>query len=184
MNSNKLLALALLCAFGTTACSRTNAPLPNAVALPPAAVGTSAAAPVVAAAPFDVSSVPVSTMALPPFPYLAWPRDLDENLATEKKEVEFDAVPVLAGSELRTVEGKIDELGFVNSAAKYSALSSRRNYAAAIAALGGVKVNPLQPEDEALVSKYGERLASLDADHVGGGGTYDVYLIRTAERNI
>jgi OOP family OmpA-OmpF porin len=184
MTSKKLFGFLLLCSLGATACNRNKAAQADAAAPAVAAAAPGAARAPSAALPFDVASVPVSHAALPPFPYLAWPRDLDKGMATEEKQVDFDAVQLLAGTEMRTVQGKIDELGFVNETAKYSALSSRRNYEAAVKALGGVKVNQVGPDDEALVKKYGDRLQELDAEHVGGGETYDVYLLRAPERNI
>lgn len=186
MSSKKLFTLVILCALGATACSRTKTPQadPAVTDAPAATVSQPSSSPAVTPGSFDISSIALSRVALPPFPYLAWPRDLDKNLATEKKDSAFDAVHLIAGTELRTVEGRTDELAFLNSHAKLSALSSRRNYDAAIKALGGVKVNLVDPENEALVKKYGERLDSLNASHVGGGGTYDVHLIRTPERNV
>lgn len=190
MTSKKILAVALLFAFGTAACGRGKAPegdagatpaaasTPGAVTAPAAPVSPKAAAP----APFDLSSVPLSAVPLPPFPFLSWPRDLKPGMATENKGVEFDATELIVGADLRTVEGRTNQLAFSNVDAKYSALSSRRNYDAAIKALGGVKVNSIDPDNAALVAQYGDRLKRLDARHVGGGASYDVYLVRTADK--
>jgi OOP family OmpA-OmpF porin len=187
MTSKKILAVALLFAFGTTACGRGTAPKGDAGGTPaaseaPAASAMPASPGAAARAPFDLSSVPLATVPLPPFPFLAFPRDLKPGMATENKGVEFDATELIVGADLRTVEGRTNQLAFSNVDAKYSALSSRRNYEAAIKALGGVKVNSIDPDNAALVAQYGERLKRLDARHVGGGASYDVYLIRAADK--
>jgi OOP family OmpA-OmpF porin len=188
MTSKKLFCLLLLCSLGSTACSRGKAPHADADAAAPAASPTAApavkAAPAGAAAPFDVASVPVSQVALPPFPYLDWPRDLDRALGAEEKRIDFQDLHLLAGDAMRTVEGRFYELKFSNEDAKYSPLASRRNYEAAIKALGGVKINTVDPRDDALVKKYGDRLSVLVDPSMATYETYDAYLMRTADRNI
>ena len=186
MTSKKFLVLALCCTLGSSACSRnTSAPQPDAAVLVPASAAATAPQPAPnAAAPFDIASAPVSHVALPPFPYLEWPRDLDRKLGAEEKRVDFDALHLLAGTEIRTVEGRFYELKFSNQDAKYSPLVARRNYEAAVKALGGVKVNMGDPRDEALVKKFGARVDGLVDPSMTTYETYDAYLIRTADRNI
>lgn len=187
MISKKFLALALCCIFGSSACNRTQAP-PAAAAVSAAAsaasAGATAAQPASAAATFDIANVPVSQVALPPFPYLEWPRDLDRKLGADEKRVDFDAMHLLAGTEIRSVEGRFYELKFSNRDAKYSPLVSQRNYEAAVKALGGLKVNLGDPRDEALAKKYGARVDGLVDPSMTTYETYDAYLIRNAARNI
>jgi len=56
---------------------------------------------------FDLASVPVTTKALPPFPYIAMPADLKPGDMRTDSNSDFDSVYVLAGEELRRVEGKL-----------------------------------------------------------------------------
>ncbi len=127
---------------------------------------------------FDIASVPISLVSLPPFPYLAWPSTLSSDEYVSKT-FDFDADWVLAGANLRAVEGKLEKRHFSNDIAKLSALASRRNYQAAIKALGGVKINTIEPDDPTLVKQDAERKLA-----VSGATSYEAYLIRTNDKNI
>jgi hypothetical protein len=72
-----------------------------------AARSASAAAPAASKpAPFDLQSVPVSNVNLPAFPYLDYPEKLDNGYRSDKKPT-FDEVYLIAGKELRRVEGQV-----------------------------------------------------------------------------
>lgn len=154
-----LLLLGALGAQTITGCKRKEAPVaaPTAVvaaSVPAAsAVPASAASSAPAARPaFDVESVPVSTATMPPFPYLDMPPDTD---GYHKEGKAFDRAWVIAGDELRAVEGRTSERWFPLSVPKMSKLEALRNYEAAIKSIGGVRVDRVQPLDPAFLARNG-----------------------------
>lgn len=132
---------------------------------------------------FNLTTVPLTHVDLPSFPFLDWPRDL---LASEYRSEpsDFSQTWVLAGDQMRSIEGRTEKRTFYNSDAKLSALASRRNYAAAVKALGGVKVNTIEPDDPALVNANGETFAIDKLGMIEPQLTYDAYLVRAPGRNI
>lgn len=150
---------------------------------------TASGTPPVAPQPVDVNAVPVSTAALPPFPYLAYPPGLHEGFQWTR-QANFDAVGIIVGKELRTVEGRVETRRFAHSDAKMSQMAVRRNYEAAIKGMGGVKVNAVGHEDEALIAantnqnvdEYKLRHDKLRVPEQTM--SYDSYLVRTPEKNI
>ena len=100
---------------------------------------------------------------MPPFPLLDWPKVLPKSEYTAE-EIDFTQAWVLAGNEVRKVEGRVEKRQFYNEDAKLSALASRRNYAAAVKALGGVQVNAVDPDNPALVKANPE---NFDIDRLG-----------------
>ena len=129
-----LLLLSILGAFALTGCKRKEeAPVapPAAVAAASTPVASAATAPAAAPAPakaFDISSVPMSSATIPPFPYLEMPAGTD---GYHKDGKDFDRAWVIAGEELRAVEGRTSERWFPPSAVKMSMLAAFRNYEAA-----------------------------------------------------
>jgi len=155
-------------------------------------------APAAAAQPVDIAGLPVSTAALPPFPYLAYPPGLHEGFQFTE-HANFDAVSIIVGKELQGVEGEVETRTFPNKNADMSAWAVRRNYEAAIKALGGVKVNAVGPDDKALLAantgnNAGKGMSGKEiteytlhkdkmrfSDHTM---SYDSYLVRTPEANV
>jgi outer membrane protein OmpA-like peptidoglycan-associated protein len=140
----------------------------------------------VAKATFNIDNVPVSNVPLPPFPYLDWPQNLAEGGRFSDKS-DFDRGYVVAGDQLRAVEGRIENRRFSDADAQLTPLASQRNYETAIKALGGVKVNSVLPGDPALVAANGGDLGDLIVNKLGLKdyvNAYDAYLIRTPERNV
>lgn len=202
MKSRTLLPLVLLgtlVAFAFTGCNRKEA---EPVA-PPAAVAPAAASAATAASPastpaaevsqgksFDITSVSMSNATLPPFPYLELPKEAQGYHSASQ---DFDRAWVLAGEELRAVEGRISERWFPPSAARLSMLAAFRNYETLIKSIGGVKVNTVHPIDPAFVARNGgdqeavlKKLGIPNSRHADTGGTptFSQYLIRTPKENI
>lgn len=150
---------------------------------------TASGEPPVAPQPVDVNAVPLSTAALPPFPYLAYPPGLHEGFQWTT-QANFDAVGIIVGKELRTVEGRVETRRFAHSDAKMSQMAVRRNYEAAIKGMGGVKVNAVGHENEALIAANTNR--NLDEYKLRHDKmrvpeqtmSYDSYLVRTPGKNI
>ncbi|QNA99783.1 OmpA family protein [Massilia sp. Se16.2.3] len=157
----------------------------NGAATPVTASGT----PPTAAQPVDINAIPVTTAALPSFPYLAYPPELNQAFQSTRNS-RFDAVGIIVGKELRTVEGQVETRSFSNRHAKMSQMAVRRNYEAAIKGLGGVKVNAVDHRDKALlaantskeVSETTLRQDKLRVDDFSM--SYDSYLVRTPEKNV
>lgn len=163
------------------------APAQAAVAPAPTPVAAAAPAPAATAATFDINSVPMSTATLPPFPYLDWPAKLEESGRSSSDELDFDATSVIAGSDLRSVEGRVVRRHYSLSSAKLSALAAERNYDAALKNMGAVQVNTIQIDDAKLVEAHPElnnTPAVRSAFKILDRGNYKSYLIRTPKGNI
>ncbi|CAE6873250.1 Peptidoglycan-associated lipoprotein [Paraburkholderia aspalathi] len=152
----------------------------------PVAAPAPAAPPMASSAKFDIGSVAMSTAELPPFPYLDWPAGLDDGHKFVKTS-EFDRIYVIAGNELRPVEGRYENRHFMNSDVKLSDLAAQRNYEAAIKALGGVKVSTMLPTNPAMLSQDNNDLGDLVVNKLRvamSPDNYDYYLIRKPEGNV
>jgi OOP family OmpA-OmpF porin len=141
---------------------------------PVTATGTPPAAP----QPVDINTLPVSTTALPPFPYLPYPADVMQGLRSTE-HANFDAVQIIVGKGLRTVEGQVETRSFHNRDAKMSPMALRRNYEAAVKGMGAVKVNAVGPDDPALQGADHKKLR-----YSSGLMSYDSYLVRTPGKNV
>ena len=71
---------------------------------------------------FKPDRAPLATGALPPFPLLDWPKVLPKSEYTAE-EIDFTQAWVLAGNEVRKVEGRVEKRQFYNKDAKLSALA-------------------------------------------------------------
>ena len=165
----------------------TGASMPTSEPAPGAAPADAAALPTVAA-DFDVSSVPLTTASLPPFPFFKDPEGLENDLKGPDASKPFDRHFFIAGGKAIAEEGKLAlfkyAIEYPPSGRKYSVLEFLRNYDNAIAALGGKKVSAVQftPEVAAAaggrdaIEKYFNGAPPLiDAEHYS-------YLIRTADK--
>lgn len=162
-----LISTLLIAAVATLAgCKKTDVN-PAAIIVPPPVAATPAAsapAPVAAAsAPavagaastFDINSVPVTTAAPPPFPYLDWPAKLPDN-ARRSEDSDFDRVYMVAGTDLRPVEGRVSVRTYSLSGAKLSQFAAERNYDNALKAIGAVAVSKMQPNEKAFTELHPE----------------------------
>jgi OOP family OmpA-OmpF porin len=139
----------------------TAAPTPAAAEAAPAAAPAPAPAPasatVAAAAPaaeptvdagFSVERVPVSTAALPPFPFFKAPDGLVGKVEENNATVDFAKHYFLAGEAMVNVEGRLHHNAYPlispDKSREYSTTEFHRNYENAIAALGGLKVSETQ----------------------------------------
>lgn len=139
---------------------------------------TATGAPPAAPQPVDIGALPVNSAALPSFPYLPYPPGLHEAQQSTKR-ANFDAVQVIVGKQVRTVEGRVETRSFANRDAEMSEMALRRNYEAAVKGLGGVKVNAIHPDDPALQGADQDKMR-----FPGGSMSYDSYLVRTPEKNV
>jgi len=205
--------LPLLIAASLSACKRDHAPLQDAAQAAPGATDPAGAAapatpaeakPAPAAAPaplaavpsakpFDVQSVPVSAKALPPFPYVALPSELGKHDSTVDKDLEFDRMYVMAGEEMRRVEGKIHRRRFDMRYVKWSPLAAHRNYEAAMKELGATRVDTVHPTDKHFVARNGGDNAAIfsrmgqpwmESPEDAELPNFEQWLIRTPQTNI
>ena len=163
------------------------APAAATTAPPAAAPAATAPEPATASGKFNIESVPMSTATLPPFPYLDWPVKLEPGSRSNSAELDFDATSVIAGNELRSVEGRVLQRYYSLSSAKLSALAAERNYDAALKAMGAVQVNKIQLNDVALLQTHPELKDSATASKafkILDRGNYKTYLIRTPKGNV
>ena len=206
-----LLALSLLVAAGLSACKprqpdnqdaakqtseSTSGPAAAPVATAPTAPAPSAPAvthaePETAGKPFDLQSVPVTSKALPAFPYLATPAEA-EKVYTEK-DIEFDRVYVVAGEALHRVEGKVLHRSFSLDSLKWSPLAAHRNYETALKSLGATRVDAVHPRNDQFVERNGgDRygifkkmgvpiLSPMEDPEVPG---FEQWLLRTADTSV
>jgi len=127
---------------------------------------------------------------MPPFPYLDMPAGTD---GYHKDGKDFDRAWVIAGDELRAVEGRTSERWFPVSVPKMSILSAFRNYEAAIKSMGGVRVDTVQPLDPAFIARNGgdqeallKKLAipNIHLSAPGDTPAFSQYLVRSPKGNI
>lgn len=134
--------------------------------------------------PLDINALPVNTAPLPPFPYLAYPAKVTEAYRFTRS-ASFDAVGFIVGNALRTVEGKVETRTFDDKFAGISQMAARRNYEAALAGLGAVRVDTAAPDDPALVAANGGGAALRTKLHIEDIGVpYASYLVRRPDKNI
>jgi OmpA-OmpF porin, OOP family len=138
---------------------------------------------------FDPSSVPVSTAALPPFPFFKDPEGLENDLKGTDALKPFDRHGFIAGGSFVTQEGRIAlfqyNLDNPPSGRRYSQLEFLRNYENAIGALGGRKISTAQFTPEFVTASGGREQIEkywaaasppvIEAEHA-------TYLIRTADK--
>lgn len=168
-------------------------PAPAVADTAPAPAPASAQAAPSAGTPFDLQSVAVTSKELPAFPYLSTPSGLPPEKVTTSKDLDFDRVHVLAGDQLRPVEGKVHERLFYIHNLKWSPLAAHRNYETALKALGATRVDKVHPLDEAFVERNGGN-ASAILKKMGVPGIprpedpelpgFEQWLIRTPTTNI
>lgn len=198
------LPLILALAVALTACKPKPAtdnppppPAPAAASAPanPGNAGANGAPaqPAAAAQPFDLASVPVTSTALPPFPYVGLPDELKDKSSSEDVK-QFDRIHVVAGNGLRPVEGKISHRHFSINAIGMSPLGAHRNYEAALKQLGATRVDVKSPADPDFIAANGGDLGAIrkklgliggpdrsdEADIPG----FEQYLLRTPASNI
>jgi OOP family OmpA-OmpF porin len=165
VTSRNLLPLLLLTTLGVrtiAGCKRKGdiqvvPPAPVAAASAPAANAAPASLPAPAKA-FEITSVPMSNASIPPFPYIERPEGTDGYF---KAGNDFDRAWVIAGDELRAVEGRTSERWFPPSAGKMSMLVAFRNYETAIISMGGVRVDNVHPLAPDFIARNGGDQAAL-----------------------
>ena len=144
------------------------------------------------AAAFDLAAIPAAQSPLPAFPFVDWPASVPAEARSVEREVSLDALTVIAGAQLLTVEGRLERRRFAIPSGK-SPLEMRRHYRDGIKALGGVQVNRLQPiNDVATVTPAVQALFPADAEpavrlglhsYDEGQYQYEVYVVRTMKAN-
>jgi OOP family OmpA-OmpF porin len=196
----------LLVAASLTACKRHQNDAQEAARQAPAATTQAAETPAAASTPapaatpataavkpFDLQSVPVTTKALPPFPYVAMPAELKPNDMRTDSDLDFDSVYVLAGEELRRVEGKVMSREFMLSDLNWSVLAAHRNYEAALKALGATRVDTVHPMNEKFIERNGGsyqaiydkmKMPYIDASTDANTPGFEQWLLRTPQTNI
>ncbi len=153
----------------------------SAAATPEPQAETEAAAQ--APAEFDPAGIPESSAALPPFPFFKEPEGLVSTLADKDRRKNFDREHMIAGDKVVAVEGKVfrDRFQLTDPEQReYSDIEFQRNYANAIAELGGVEVSRSQYTN-AVNDAFGGRDA-VDKHYHGtcasDGCENHTYLIR------
>jgi hypothetical protein len=151
-----------------------------------------AATPTTAKSGFDLGAIPMAKDSLPAFPFVEWPEYVDASARQVEAQAALDAVKVIAGAQLLTVEGRLERRSFSIPSGK-STLELRRYYRDRITALGGVQVNTVQPvNDAAVVVESVRTLFPADADpakqlglqrYDEGQYQYEVYVVRTPTKN-
>lgn len=137
---------------------------------------------------FDLATIPMTTDSLGAFPFVDWPASVPAAARNVEAHSARDAIRVIAGTQLLTVEGRLERRGFSIPAGQ-STLEMRRHYRDRISALGGVQVNRLQPtNDAAVVVDAVRQLFPADADpakqlglaaYDEGQYQYEVYVVRS-----
>ncbi|MFN0099303.1 MAG: hypothetical protein ACKVS7_11545 [Gemmatimonadaceae bacterium] len=157
--------------------------MPSDAAAPAGAVATKA---------FDLAAIPMAKDTLPAFPFVEWPDYVPADSRSVEASVSLDELTVIAGEQLVTLEGRLERRSFSIPEGK-STFELRRFYRDRITALGGVKVNTLQPTtDNASIAESVEKLFPADANpatrlglqsYDEGQYQYEVYVVRTAKAN-
>jgi OOP family OmpA-OmpF porin len=138
---------------------------------------------------FDPASVPVSSAALPPFPFFKDPEGLENELKGSDAMRPFDRHGFIAGGSFVTQEGRIAlfqyNLDNPPSGRRYSQLEFLRNYENAIGALGGRRISTAQFTPEFVTASGGREQIEkywaaasppvIEAEHA-------TYLVRTADK--
>jgi outer membrane protein OmpA-like peptidoglycan-associated protein len=197
--THRYLPLAFAACLTLAACGKKAPEAAAGQAADPAATASSAsaaataaapaAAPVQAAeaAPFDPASVPISTKALPPFPYLDWPANLHEAFRETPRKEDFDAAYIVTGNTLRKVEGRVEVRRYALRDAGLSQVAALRNYENAVKELGGVKIPADNPRSDAFVARNGGDTYDINAKKLNNQDMeydYEAFLIRTPDKQI
>jgi OmpA-OmpF porin, OOP family len=146
-------------------------------AIPHQATAQSAPTP---GATIDIERLPVVKAQVPPYPFIDYPDTMPEN-RRRAKESPFDAIDIIVGNKIRTVEGRIAVRKFGHKVAQLSELMAQRDYDKAIRAIGGVKVNAVNPDDKVLREEFGSRTKITKQTRAYSNGSYDAYLINKPE---
>ena len=168
---NAAVCLSLSLAFVLTGCKPKppEAPVQAPVASAPAVVApvepaepavTPAPAAAASAADVDLDKIAVVSKPLPPFPFVDYP----EKVVKEKQRTEqsdFDQVYLVVGTKARPVEGRVRTIEFYLSDAGISQFQAQRDYAKAFMDMGGIKINTIEPNDNAF-------------DEANGGKAYEL----------
>jgi len=137
---------------------------------------------------FSVDSVPITTVALPPFPFFKTPEGLVYAQDEKDSLIGFDRHFFLAGKKLVPVEGKLysNVMSLTNpdTGRKYSELEFHRNYENAITALGGKKISTTQFTREIVDEAGGLAVVEKSWRSVAPTSGYEhySYLIRTPDK--
>lgn len=189
---------ALALALTLTACGRSDPP-PASGDVAGGAQSSAAATPAPAsapapAAPFDLTKLPISQAPLPPFPYLEWPAGVPEGERRPAHQSELEALTLIAGDGLLTVEGRLERRAFALPAG-LSQLALRRDHEQRITGLGGVKINGFSPvnADNATFTARARALAGEGVDVAAklglarydeGKYEYEAYALRTPDATV
>ena len=195
------LPLVFVIAIALTACkpkaSTDSAPPPAPDVAASASTGNTAsgakpASAAEAAKPFDIGQVPVTSAALPAFPYVGIPDELKGVVSSD--EVQFDRIHVVAGNGLHLVEGKISHRYFSINGIGMSPLGAHRNYEAVLKELGATRVDTASPADPSFIEANGGELRAIrkKMQLIGGPDRsdeadipgFEQYLLRTPSSNI
>ncbi len=155
METKSLLALGMAAAL-LAGCKKQDEAAPAPPAAPAAAAESAPAAepaaPATAAAPatttpaagFDIAALPVSSAALPAWPYVVPPTGYEYDDASDlgKRTKDLARIPVWAGGQLQWVEGKVfsDEIDNVDGKT-FSKFELSKGLRQQVEALGGVRVS-------------------------------------------
>jgi OmpA-OmpF porin, OOP family len=191
MRANRLLffvvtltAVATLAACG----KRDDAPAATSLTAPATAAPEASSTSAAPATAFDLNSIPLSSAALPPFPWLDWPPAVPEGERRASLQKNFDSYTLIAGEQFLPVEGRVEKRTF-SIPDSMSQLEVRRNYANLIKSLSGVQINGFNPTtDSASVTKRAQEIAGENADvaklldlsrYDEGKYEYESFVIRT-----
>ncbi|NIA00112.1 OmpA family protein [Massilia sp. CCM 8734] len=190
---NAALCLSISLAFALTGCkpkppaAPVEAPVasaPVAATVTPVVPAQPAAAPAPAAAVNaagdDLDKIAVITKALPPFPFIDYPGTVVGSLQRTEAS-DFDQLHVIVGNKLHTVEGRFRKTVFDLSDAKISQFQAQRDYSKAALDMGGVKVNTVNPSDDAFANANGGDSYALNKKLGYGHSSYsyEAYFLPT-----
>lgn len=186
--TSTVLSLSLALAFAAGCQPKADAPPPPpAVAAPPVpapaaaapAPASKAAAPAPSAA-VDLDKIAISTVALPPFPFIDYPAGITAKQRAGGESA-FDQTSIIVGNQLHTVEGRFKITEFSNADAGISRFQATRDYNKAALDLGGVKVNTVAPDDKGFIDANGGDFIPINKKlRAQLRHSYDAYLIPTA----
>lgn len=134
---------------------------------------------------FDITRVPVSTVALGDFPYITLPEGYSADGRVDKTK-KFARFPFWVDGAAQWVEGRYRLLNFdADEEAAYSQLEVRRNIDAVVAQMGGVEVSE-GTVPESVIEGWGD---AVMVEFNGGIGDIHnepatTYLIRRDDGNV
>jgi OOP family OmpA-OmpF porin len=199
-NASRMFMVAFLVALLLAACRNEAPPPADAPTSTPAATtpqtdpaaapaaDPAEATPATADTAFSVDNVPISTAALPPFPFFAIPDGLVAKIKDDRSTVDFGRHFFLAGKKMIPVEGRLYhnnmKLIAQDKSREYTPLEFHRNYENAILALGGAKISETQ-FTRPIVDEVGglrEVNKSWRSAPPTSGYEHYSYLIRSADK--